>query len=209
MPRDSDIQVVVLRCGRTEWDDAERLQGRTDLPLSESGQQAVAAEILDLAQSRGANPFAAIYCSPDEASIKTAEMLGEAAGGKVRPDDELAGVDLGVWEGLLESQLMERFPKAYRPWKEDPASVIPPGGESLQEADMRLRQALCRLLEKTNGKPVALVLRPINFALACVWLGSKGTEDIWRLLDDGPHVQRLAVPRTLLRTTREELKAGA
>ncbi len=209
MPRDSDIQVVVLRCGRTEWDDSERLQGRMDLPLSESGEQAVAAEIRDLAKSRAAAPFAAIHCSPDEASLKTADLLGEAVGGKVRPDAELSGVDLGVWEGLLETQLMERFPKAFRQWKEDPATVIPPGGESLFEAEMRQRQALCRLLEKANGKPVALVLRPMNFAMACVWLGGKGTQEIWRLLDDGPHVQRLAVPRALLRTTREELKAGA
>ncbi|HVZ93598.1 MAG TPA: histidine phosphatase family protein, partial [Phycisphaerales bacterium] len=45
MGKQTGIQVVLVRSGRTEWDDAGRLQGVTDLPLSESGRSALGGQL--------------------------------------------------------------------------------------------------------------------------------------------------------------------
>ncbi len=209
MAKTNDIQVILIRCGRTGWDDSNRLQGRTDLPLSESGREAAQVTVRDLAALASGTGIATIYAGPDEACVETGAMLSQATGARSKTVDDLAGLDLGIWDGLLESQLMERFPTAYRQWKERPASVNPPEGETFEEGDARVRRAMCRVLEKANGKPLAFVLRPIPFAMATLWLQGRPLNELWSVLEDGPQSQSLTVSRELIRTSLEELKAKA
>lgn len=209
MAKSNDIRVLLVRCGRTAWDDANRLQGRTDLPLSESGREAAAVTVRDLVSTLAGAPVGAIYCGPDEATGQTAEMLSQGVGTKVRAVDELAALDLGVWDGLLESQLMERFPTAHREWKERPASVNPPEGETFEEGEIRIRRAVCRVLEKANGKPVVFVLRPIPYAMVSLWLSGRPMNELWTVLEDGPQSQQFTATREMIRTTLEDLKAKA
>jgi len=204
----NDITAVVVRCGRTEWDDQDRLQGRTDLPLSASGREAVSACVRDLIESLTGEPPAVVNCGPDEASVQTAKMLAEPIGARVKSLEGLQGMNLGVWDGLLSSQLMERFPSAYREWKDRPDSVNPPEGETFEDLSHRVLMAACRVLDKANGRPVAFVLRPISYGLIVSWLTGQSTNRIWSILDDGPQAQSLQIPRDRIRTTMEELKAG-
>ncbi len=209
MAKPSEIQVVLVRCGRTDWDDGGRLQGRTDLPLSEAGRQAVEAGVSDLAQELNGTFLAAVHSGPDEASVETAKLIAEQTGTKVKVARALQGMDLGVWDGLLESQLMDRFPTAYKEWRDRPDSVNPPEGESFDELSHRLRLAVSKVLEKANGKPVALVLRPFSFGLVNCWLRGRPNSELWAFLDDGPQTVHLRIDRELIRTTLEELKAKA
>lgn len=209
MAKTNDIQVILIRCGRTGWDDSNRLQGRTDLPLSESGREAAQATIRDLASLLAAPGVAAIYTGPDEASQETAGMVAQTTAAKIKTIDDLAALDLGIWDGLLESQLMERFPTAYRQWKDRPGSVNPPEGETFEEGDTRVRRAMCRVLERANGKPLAFVLRPIPYAMATLWLQGRSLNELWSVLEDGPQSHSLTAARELIRTSLEELKARA
>lgn len=209
MAKTTDIRVVLIRCGRTDWDDAARLQGRTDLPLSESGREAVTAMIRELVLGVPEPAPATAYCGTDEASVETATVLAEACGAKVRKDDELIPMDLGIWDGLLEPQVLERFPSAYRQWKERPSTVNPPEGETFDDAESRLRRAVCRILEKANGKPVAIVLRPVPFGIVSCWLNQRPSDALWSVLDDGPQAERLTVGRQFIKDAQEALKARA
>jgi len=139
----------------------------------------------------------------------TARLLAEQVGAKIKVVRTLQGMDLGVWDGLLESQLMDRFPKAYKGWRERPGSVNPPEGESFDDLSHRLKLAVSKVLEKANGKPVALVLRPFSFGLVNCWLKGRPTAELWSFLDDGPQTVRLRVERELVRPTLESLRAKA
>ena len=209
MAKTTSIDIILVRCGRTEWDDHQRLQGRTDLPLSESGRQAVAASVRDLASELNGQSPSTVYCGSDEASVETAKMLAQITGAKVKSLESLAGMNLGVWDGLLETELMERFPSAYKEWRERPGSVNPPEGESFDDLTHRLRLSMCKLLEKANGRPVAFVLRPISYGYASCWLSKTPLGKLWSILDDGPQAKMLTIDRTMIRSTMEELKAGA
>ncbi len=206
MAKTNDIRVILVRCGRTEWDDCNRLQGRTDLPLSESGREAAAATVRDLASRLDGPGVGLVFSGPDEASLETAAMVASATGAaKVKIVEDLAGTDLGIWDGLLESQLMERFPTVYREWKERPMSVNPPEGETFEEGATRVQRAMCRALEKANGKAMVFVLRPIPFGMANLWLGGRSMNELWKVLEDGPQCESVVVPRDRVRAAREEL----
>lgn len=209
MAKSPNIDIVLVRCGRTEWDDQHRLQGRTDLPLSESGRESVAASVRDLARQLDGQAPSLVYCGPDEASVETSEMLAQAVGAKTKTLDALGGMNLGVWDGLLESQLMERFPSAYREWRERPGSVNPPDGEAFDDLTHRLKLGMCKVLEKANGRPVAFVLRPISYGYVTCWLRTASLTTLWTVLDDGPQAQLLSIARDKVRSTMEALKAQA
>ncbi|MGE3107405.1 MAG: histidine phosphatase family protein [Phycisphaerales bacterium] len=169
-------RVLVVRSGPTDWDDAARLQGTTDMPVSRTGIEQVRRCIQILEGSR----LGAVWCGPDEASVQTAELLAHTTGGVVSVADELADMNLGLWEGMLVSELTARFPKACKAWMDDPSLVNPPGGESVTEAYERLTGCVTRILERARaGAAIGFVLRPIALGMVRCWLADEPTCHVW------------------------------
>jgi len=48
MAKKDQIDLLLVRSGRTEWEEAGRLQGQADLPLSEAGREVVLANLRHL-----------------------------------------------------------------------------------------------------------------------------------------------------------------
>lgn len=209
MPRGANIDVLLLRSGRTDWDDQGRIQGRTDLPLSVPGRRAVESQIRRAVEAVAGNPPAVVYCGPDDASRETARLVAEATDARLKVEDDLITMDLGLWEGMLESEVEARYPSACRMWRDEPRQVHPPKGESFEDADQRTRLAIARLLDKANGKAVAFVLRPLPFAMASCWLAQDCPKCIWTVLKEGPEFRRLLIRRQTIREVLQGLKAGA
>ena len=70
-----------LRHGQTDWNRAGLSQGRTDVPLNETGiDQAVAAgKLLEVAlRAAGENGVTRIVCSPLERALRTATIVRDA-----------------------------------------------------------------------------------------------------------------------------------
>ena len=170
MPRDAHIELVLIRAGATEWDDAGRLQGRTDLPLSEAAAAAFEAEAATLPATVPAP--AVVYTAPDDASTQSARFVAGAfePAVKVKPITGLAAVSLGLWQGLLPTELETRHPRKYKTWCEDPAAITPHEGEPLLDAEARILAALARLADKAASSPLTVVLRPFEMALVIALL---------------------------------------
>lgn len=182
MPIATPIRLFVARCGATEWDEAGRLQGATDLPLSETGRAALDAEIAGLSKATVGAEISQVLCAADEGSEQTARLLAKRVGGKVKVLPGVAEMNLGLWEGMLRSDFEERYPRAWRQWREDPASVVAPQGESLVEARARIIGALASQIERLKGGTAsAVVVRPIAFGLVRCWLGERPTKELWAL----------------------------
>lgn len=209
MTRGANIDVLLLRSGRTEWDEQGRIQGRTDLPLSRLGRQAVEDLVRRLASTPTPNPPASVFTGPDDASRETAALFADAVGARVKVVDDLATMDLGLWEGMLESEVRERYPSACRIWQDEPRLIHPPKGESFEDADQRIRLAIARLLDKANAKAAAFVLRPLPFAMASCWLAQDCPKCIWTVLKEGPEFRRLSIRRQAIREVLQGIKAGA
>ena len=209
MAKSEQIGVLFVRCGSTEWDDAGRLQGETDLPLSESGRSAFAASLDGMLDQPGAFPIGLVLHGPDEASAQTAEILAARTDARARRIDGFREMDLGLWEGLRNEELQDRYPSAHRQWMEDPTSVTPPDGDNLADAEARLMTALAKALERPGRQGVAIVLRPLSFALMQCWLDGEPPSHLMRIAEESPGSVRTVLTRERLRAALESLRANA
>jgi|GEM_PF-1107159 len=191
MAKTATHRVLLLRSGATEWDLAGRVQGSTDLPLSELGL----SDITRTVQELGHPPLSSVCCASDEASISSAEVLAAAAGVKVVVVPDFQEMAFGLWEGVLKTTLEDRFCRAVRLWGEDPACVTPPEGESLVDFSARLIPALRRVLTKARSSgrrstatlpSVGVVLRPVGEALMRCILSGLPTSEVQAIVRERP-----------------------
>jgi broad specificity phosphatase PhoE len=205
MAKSNEIRVLLARTGETEWERAGRLAGAADVPMTEGGRDTArrAADALTDVH------LSAIFCGPDEASQVTAHELARTTGGKVRVVQELGEIDLGLWEGLRETELEEKCPRAHRQWIEDPASVHVPEGETVDDARARIMQGLARSLDKSGNGAVGVVLRPIALGLVTCELTGTPTTSLWSIIKSGPLTQWRTVQREAIRKPRIKARAGA
>ena len=92
------VKLALLRHGPTDWNAAGRIQGHTDIPLSEAGLAKMTALRLPVSTTR-------VYASPMLRARQTAEALGLAA-----PifDRRLMEQNWGRWEGLTRDEILAR-----------------------------------------------------------------------------------------------------
>jgi len=124
------MKLALLRHGPTEWNAAGRVQGHTDIPLSDAGFAKMAALRLPVAVTR-------VYASPMLRARQTVQALGLE-----NPvlDARLMEQNWGTWEGLTRAEILSRhgadaFVKAGSDRGE---AFRPGGGESTGELHARV-----------------------------------------------------------------------
>ena len=96
--------VYLARHGETAWSLSGQHTGRTDLPLTESGERNARALGVRL---RGL-VFAKVFTSPSQRAVRTCELAGFAGTGEADPD--LAEWDYGRYEGRRTAEILEERP---------------------------------------------------------------------------------------------------
>jgi probable phosphoglycerate mutase len=154
--------VVLIPWGATEWSRDGRLNARTPLPLTRDGRR----RAQNWANELASRELAAVYCGVEKTAVQTAEVVAASSEVPRKGLDDLNEVDVGLWEGLTEPQIRNRFPRLYKTWEDQPDAVCPPDGESLAAAARRVKQAIARIAHKHKNDTVGVVLGPLSFALA-------------------------------------------
>jgi phosphoserine phosphatase len=187
------FQILLIRAGETEYDQQGRIQGTLDVPLCEDGRRQAEALIEPL---RG-QPIEAIYTSPNQAAVQTAEVLSKALDLKAKTIDKLENLNHGLWQGMLVTDVKTKQPKVYRQWQEQPETVCPPRGETVGEAEERMQSAIAKLMKKHKSEGlVALVLPEPLATMLCHLLRQDELGDLWRRRDG-------AVPWEMMDVTPE------
>ena len=133
----SPMIVALLRHGRTAWNDAQRLQGRADIPLTAAGPRAGArvAAARELAR-RGALRARA----RSRRAVETARLVAADASPSIVPD--LIEMDWGAWEGDdVRARCARHHAEAFAAAEARGLDFRPPGGESLREVQQRRARA--------------------------------------------------------------------
>ena len=157
------MKIALLRHGPTEWNAAGRIQGHTDIPLSDAGLAKMAARRLPLAVRR-------VYASPMLRARQTAEALGLP--GPIY-DARLMEQNWGSWEGLTRDEIFTRDgADAFIKAGSNQGEVFRPGGgESTGELHARIA-AFLKDVAEGEGDAVAVahlgVLRAA-YTLATGW----------------------------------------
>jgi broad specificity phosphatase PhoE len=130
---DSDVEeqsmsltLYFLRHGQTSCSRENLFCGSGLNPeLTESG--------LEMAQSFAAayraTEWSAIYASPLQRAVRTAQPICDAAGAEMRLRDELKEIGYGNWEGLTVEAVTREYAEDYQRWLADPAWFPPTVGE--------------------------------------------------------------------------------
>lgn len=170
------LRLIIVRPGSTDFDEQGRIKGTLDVPLNDSGERQVRETVVSL----HAEHIDAIYTGPCKAARQTAEQLARHAQTKVKVDDRLHNLDLGLWSGRRIEDLRHSQPRVYRQWQEHPETVCPPGGETLEEAQRRLKKSIVRVIRKHRQGTVAIVLMEPAAALVRSWLLATNVGDLWK-----------------------------
>lgn len=188
-------RMYVIQTGRTVWDEQTRVESAPGAPLTEAGQQAVQ----DAARELGTRTaITTVYASDGQTEQQTAQLVAHLLGAKVRTNRDLREIDYGLWQGLTEEEIQRRQPKLFRQWVESPATVRPPGGESLDEVQQRIAKAVRDILKRHKNGRALVVLRPValgllrclvrrdqigglwqNVGRACTWDVLEGDQDLF------------------------------
>ena len=146
-------QIILVRHGETVHNVAGIAQGWGDSALSEKGQRQVAGAAKRLA----AMSPDALFSSPLQRAVTTAEEIGRATGLQVRIIDELREMNYGDWEGQSFLEVRKADAENYSRWIEDPSHRCP-NGESHQDVLARLTRALAVVFDPAGGakRPVVV-----------------------------------------------------
>lgn len=175
-------KLFVVQTGQTIWEVQDRIESVPGAPLTEVGASSVEHAAGELAQC--GSPLGAVYACDGESERQTASLVAQTLGGKLRTEPELRELDYGLWQGLTRQELKRRQPKMYRQWAEAPSSVRPPGGETLEEAQERLKSAIKSILKRHKGNAPVLVLRPVAVGLLRCMVTHDSVEQIWEHVDN-------------------------
>ena len=154
--------IIVARHGRTAWNAEGRFQGWADISLDDQGRrqsEQLAGRVVELLGA-GASIGARLVTSDLRRAVETGRAVEAAMVAAEMPvtstaAPELREIDVGAWEGLTESEVLERFPLEYRLWRAG-ADVRRGRGETLTEAGARVAHALERLVAAAPG-PLVVV----------------------------------------------------
>ncbi|MDG4789274.1 histidine phosphatase family protein [Micromonospora sp. WMMD1102] len=158
-------RLIVWRHGNTDWNAANRVQGQTDVPLNDLGREQAAAAAPLLAALRPG----AIVASDLRRAADTAAALAALTGLPIRTDTRLRERFYGLWQGLLMTEVAQRFPAEYARWRTgdpDPGSEV----ESLDDLGKRVGTALQDAADAVPGGTIVVATHGGGARQGCGYL---------------------------------------
>lgn len=154
-------EVVLVRHGETEWSRAGKHTGRTDVPLTQRGQEQAHAVGRELKGRR----FALVLTSPLQRAVATCRLAGF---GEAVETKNLEEWDYGAYDGRTTAEIREERP-GWTVWRDG----VPDGetvGQIAERADHVIAQA-----RAVEGDVALFAHGHLLRILAARWLGLEPT----------------------------------
>lgn len=191
MTKSAHATIVLCRSCPTSWDSEGRICGRAEIPPTGEGLAELTLAVREARIDELRDELSTVYCADDELTKRCARILGSSSDAKIKALPNYAELDVGLWEGVLRSDLNDRFPRVYSTWVEDPGIVAPPDGESLASVQVRVLEQLGRSIRKSKSAhpTFGLVLRPYAYAVLTCWIEGRPLSEIWSVMADSPPIR--------------------
>ena len=165
------MHILLVRHGETPWNREGRYQGRTDIPLSDAGQEQVRA----LARRLVHIPIAVAVASPLSRARTTADAILAGRTTRLELDESLLEISHGEWEGKLATDVELSHAEMFGVWRTSPGRDAPagPGAETLGDVEARAWPVLSRICARLREDETALIAAhdAVNRVLLCRVLG--------------------------------------
>jgi len=172
-------QIILARHGQTAWNKGEVFRGHTDIDLDETGVRQ--AELL--ADYLAGFKIDAVYCSPRQRALKTAQAIALRQKLEVQPMAEIDDISFGRWEGKPIDQVRQEDKVLFTQWALTPDLVKLPGGESLDEVTQRAMALVRDIVQQYQGNVVLVSHQVVHKALILGMLGLDNSH-FWKVVMD-------------------------
>jgi broad specificity phosphatase PhoE len=145
------LKLILVRHGETLWNREKRVQGVSDIELSDRGID----QVDHLARSLKDEKIEKIVSSPLKRAFQTASIINQYHDVAIESERDLQELDQGDLEGIRFSELMENHLHFLEKWLTDPASVVMPNGESLIDLQKRAWGVIEKIMKSGKNTLVA------------------------------------------------------
>ena len=162
--KETVAQVTHVRHGKPDFPmDRIYCDSKEDPPLNPVGVE----------QARFAAAFFcdeqvdAIYASPCQRTLMTAEIIAAEVGKPIAVVERLKERKFGIWEGLYFEEIARNYPEEQLAWKKDPIGFSPEGAETMDELVCRVKSEIDKIVARHLGERVLIVshVGPIRVSL--------------------------------------------
>ncbi|HEX2437758.1 MAG TPA: histidine phosphatase family protein [Methylomirabilota bacterium] len=151
-------RIWLVRHGETEWSKSGQHTGRTDIPLTATGEQQGRA----LGRHLAGRPFALVLTSPLSRARETCRLAGYADVAQV--SDDLLEWNYGVYEGRTTAAIRVEQP-GWSIW-----NTVVAEGESVEQVGERARRVIARA-EAASGDVALFAHAHLLRILGACWMG--------------------------------------
>ena len=145
--------VVLVRHGETTWNQARRVQGTLDSPLSPLGRRQAEA----VAHTLAPEPLAFLYSSDLGRTQESAAALARITGLPVRLDPRLRERCYGVLQGKTWPEIEIECPEAFERLNARDPEYLPPQGESASAFRERVLASVTEIARQHAGERGVIV----------------------------------------------------
>jgi broad specificity phosphatase PhoE len=145
-------RILLIRHGNTDLVSIKLCGRLPGIPLNSEGlrqSQAVGLHLRDRVKLH------AVYSSPVQRAVETADAIADAQNLPVELDERLSEMDFGDWTGYTFEKLKNL--EAWHRYNRNRSLVTVPGGESLIVVQARAWECLSEVAEKHKGQTVAMI----------------------------------------------------
>lgn len=173
-------QVYIVRHGETEWNAQGRIQGHSDIPLSDNGR----AQAQSVAQRLSGIPFSVAYASDLSRTHETAEIILGDTATTLHTTPQLREYSKGVFEGLTVDEYARQYPDQYRASLQNDLDFAPTGGETIRETSIRMARFVDGTLQNHQDETTLVVGHGGSLRSLIVALLALPLEANWKFVMD-------------------------
>ena len=163
---EDQIELIMIRHGKTRSNEEHRYLGRTDESLSKNGIEEIKKK------RKGYPPCSLVYVSPMKRCLETADLIHPHV--ELHKIEEWREMDFGRFERKNYEELKDD--PYYQKWIDSHASLPFPEGESREEFNHRSIlgfQKMMKELEEKKEKKAMMVVHGGTIMAVCAYLTGK------------------------------------
>lgn len=173
-------RLFLIRHGETAWNKDSRLQGQTDILLSDAGRKQAEA----LSRRLAGENFSAFFSSNLKRSLETAEIIAKPHNQEVYISPGLQEINFGDWEGLTIDEIRKNYSEIASKWWASPLETRVPGGETLGELAERSSIAVKSIVNRYPNQKVVVVAHGGTIRSIVGMVLGLDLNQYWRLRQD-------------------------
>lgn len=175
-----ETTIYLVRHGQTEWNLEKRMQGHKNSPLTKLG----------VIQAKGLHKrfldenIDFIYSSESKRAYDTAKIIKGNRNIPIIIKQELREIHMGHWEGLQQSDIINKYPESWDHFWNKPHLYVPTeSGESYQELQDRVIPVIEDIININRDKTILIVTHRITLKMIMAHFNNQEMHEIWNTPD--------------------------